>query len=143
MSNLYKQYRTDSNLETSGIFLNYGPNSHGDPMRIRIARAGGANKAFSKALERITRPHRRAIQTGTLSNDLADSLMKEAFAETVVLGWENIEGPEGEILDFTKENVIRVLDDLPDLYADLREQANNVALFREAILDDDLGNSGL
>ena len=143
MSNLYKQYRTDPNLETSGIFLNYGPNSKGDPMRIRIARAGGANKGFSKALERITRPHRRAIQTGTLSNDLSDSLMKGAFAETVILGWENIEGPEGEILDFNKENVIRVLDDLPDLYADLREQANNVALFRETILDDDLGNSGL
>jgi len=139
---LYKLFKTDENLETDGIWLEYGQNEKGEPIRIKIARAGGHNSAFSKALEKATRPYRKAIQTGMLDNKTADKLYKEVFADTVVLDWINVEGPDGKPMEFKRENVLKLFEDLPDLFADLREQANNVALFREEVREADLGNSG-
>ncbi len=139
---LYKLFKTDEHLETDGIWLEYGQNEKGEPIRIKIARAGGHNSAFSKALEKATRPYRKAIQTGLLDNKTADKLYKEVFADTVVLDWINVEGPDGKPMEFKRENVLKLFEDLPDLFADLREQANNVALFREEVREADLGNSG-
>ena len=139
---LYKLFKTNENLETDGIWLEYGQTADGKPIRIKIARAGGHNSAFSKALEKATRPYRKAIQTGMLDNKTADKLYKEVFADTVVLDWINVEGPDGQPMEFKRENVLKLFDDLPDLFADLREQANNVALFREEVREADLGNSG-
>jgi len=45
-------------------------------------------------------------------------------------------------MDFNKENVLKLFEDQPDLFADLREQAKNVALFRDEVRETDLGNSG-
>lgn len=142
MSNLYKNFKTESNLETGGILVQYGLDSKGQPVRFKIARAGGANKAFTRQLERVTKPYRRQIQAGSLDNDLGDRLYRDVFVDTVLLGWENVEGPDGQPLPFNRENAIKLFTDLPDLFADLREQAGNIALFREVVLEEDLGNSG-
>ena len=139
---LYKLFKTNENLETDGIWLEYGQTADGKPIRIKIARAGGHNSAFSKALEKATRPYRKAIQTGMLDNKTADKLYKDVFADTVVLDWINVEGPDGKPMEFQRENVLKLFEDLPDLFADLREQANNVALFRDEVREADLGNSG-
>lgn len=139
---LYKLFKTNENLETDGVWLEYGQTEKGEPIRIKIARAGGHNSAFSKALEKATRPYRKAIQTGMLDNKTADKLYKEVFADTVVLDWINVEGPDGQPMEFKRENVLKLFEDLPDLFADLREQANNVALFREEVREADLGNFG-
>ena len=134
---LYKLFKTNENLETDGIWLEYGQTADGKPIRIKIARAGGHNVAFSKALEKATRPYKKAIQTGMLDNKTA-----EVFAETVVLDWINVEGPDGQPMYFNNENVLKLFEDLPDLFVDLREQSANVALFRDEVRETDLGNSG-
>jgi hypothetical protein len=139
---LYKLFKTNENLETDGIWLEYGQTADGKPVRIKIARAGGHNVAFAKALEKATRPYKKAIQTGTLDDKTATRLYREVFADTVVLGWENVEGPDGQPMEFNNANVLKLFEDLPDLFADLREQANNVALFRDEVRETDLGNSG-
>jgi hypothetical protein len=138
---LYKQFRTDENLEKSGIKLTYGE------VWFYVARAGGANKKFSRILEAKLKPHRRAVQTETMDEKTAEKLMREAYAEGVVLGWGSVKhgegrmtGPDDEALDFTVENVVRVFTDLPDLFADLREQTGKVALFRATVDEADAGN---
>lgn len=140
--NLYKLFKTDEDLEKEGIWIEYGSDDEGAPVRIKVARAGGQNTAFSKALEKATRPHRKALQTGLLDDKTADRLFKNVFADHVVLGWENVTNSAGENLPFNRENVLKLFEDLPDLFTDLREQAANVALFREEIREEDLGNSG-
>jgi len=140
--NLYNAFKTNGDLEKEGVWLEYGDNQGGKPVRILIARAGGKNTAFAKALEKATRPYRKALQLGTLDNSVADRLHREVFAKTVVKGWENVEGPDGELMTFTEENVIKLFTDLPDLFADVREQANSVAIYREEVRESDLGNSG-
>jgi hypothetical protein len=127
----YALFGTDQNMEKKGIVLDYGGFS------IRIARAGGSNKSFAKALELKLKPYRRAMQTDTMDEAVADKLMKEAYAEQVVLGWAStaygegkIPGKDGQAVAFTKEACIQLFSDLPDLYADIREQAQRAVLFK-------------
>lgn len=149
---MYKLFKTDTNLEKGGIIIDYGD------FRVTIARAGGANKRFAKMLEAMTKPYRRAMQTDTMDNEKAIDIMREVYANAVILLWEvrvptgkdgkdeykwikGIEAPDGaDPLPYTKENVADALRALPDLFMDLQEQAAKVSLFRETILEDEAGN---
>lgn len=139
---LYKQFKTDEALETDGIWIEYGTTEAGQPIRIKIARAGGRNTAFSKALERATRPYRKAIQAGSLPKDVVEDLYLDVFARAVVKGLENFEDKDGADLPFTVDSIKYLAKELPDLYADWQEQANRLAVFREEVLEADVGNSG-
>lgn len=142
MQGLYNMFKTNDNLEQSGVYIDYGPNSKKVPIRILIARAGGSNTDFNKALEKSTRPYRKAIASGTLGDGVAEQLYKAAFIAHVIKGWEGVETKDGVELPFTPENVSQLLTDLPDLYTDLKEQSTTLAIFREDLLEADLGNSG-
>jgi len=139
---LYSTFKTDQSLEKDGIVIEYGTDDEENPIRFRVARAGGGNKKFAKQLQIALKPHRRAMQTETMSDALADKIYREVFCKTVLLGWENVTDESGKILDFTFENAMKILSDLPDLFEDLKAQASKVSLFRQEVLDSDLGNSG-
>lgn len=140
MAGPYELFKNDENLETKGVELDYGD------FRITVARAGGTNKKFPKTFEAKTRPYRRAIAAGTLDPEVDRKVMAEVYADSVVLGWARnvknedgsvtvkngvIPGPDGEDIPFTKANVIKLFMDLPDLFADVVEQAGKIGLFRE------------
>lgn len=133
MSNVYEQFETDTSIEKKGIEIDYGSFS------FQIARAGGSNQAYQKCLEKLTRPYRRAIETDNMNPDLAQKLLVEAFSRTVVVGWTNVQGRDGNDMEFTVNNCIALLTDLPELFADLQKQANNASLFKKDILDKDVG----
>jgi hypothetical protein len=137
---LYSQFATDTNQEKDGIFLQYGTNSKGLPVRIKIARAGGSNARFAKILERETKPYRRQIQMETLDEETGQIIQRRVYAKAVILGWENVEDKAGVAIPFTEENVIKVLTDLPDLFIDIRECAAKAALFRSDALESDAKN---
>jgi hypothetical protein len=132
---IYKKFRTDKKVEREGIELEYG-----DGAIFRIARAGGSNKGFKRRMEQVQRKYRRQIHHGLLTEDQGRKVLVEAYADTVILGWENVTDADDNPLDFTRENVIQVLTDLPDLFDDIREQAEDASLFRETIQEADAGN---
>lgn len=141
---MYEDFKTDAAMERDGIVLDYGE------FRVTVARAGGANKQYLKLLEVKTRPHQRAIQAGLLDNERSMAILREAYAETVVRNWEvrredqwvqGIEGADGTLLPFTKENVLTTFQNLPDLFQDLMEQAGRGMLFRAALREQAGGNS--
>lgn len=138
---LYKTFATDKNLETTGITLAYGDNSRGQPIEIDIARAGGANVKFSKVLEAKMRPYRRAVANGSLDEKVALKVLVETYAEAVVVNWRGVLDREGNELEFNRDNVVKVFLDLPDLFMDVQAQAQQAALFREAVLEEVQGNS--
>lgn len=157
MSSLYKQFQSDPKLEKEGILLEYGINDRvlaallADGMAkeeaetkaaicIRIARAGGANVQFSKRMEIVVKPYRRQIQTETIETKQVEKLVRQVYAETVVLGWENVDDKTGKPLEFTVVNCVQVFNDLPDLFLDLQEQAQRAALFRAEVREADAGN---
>lgn len=137
---IFKTFKNDETLEQQGILIQYGENSKGLMEAFRIARAGGTNQRFLKAMERATKPYRRQIQTETIDPKVSKRLYMEAFVDTVLLGWENIEGADGAPLDFNRDNAIKLFTDLPDLFLDLSEQAGKQALFRAEVQDADSGN---
>lgn len=145
---LRKLFKTDKRHETEGVVLDYGET------RIRVARAGGANKPYLKALDRATKPFRRAIATGAFSDERATGILREVYAKTIVLNWETKRGGEwlvgidpedlgvegAELQPVTQENVVKVFENLPDLFTDVRQQAESMALFRTELDEAAAGN---
>ena len=153
---LKSQFATNKSMEVSGIELDYGND------RIRMARAGGANKKFARMLELKTKPFRRAIQAGAMDNDRSIAILAEVYAHTVILGWQvnkgtwdnpkweagidpSDAGDAGEkgtkLLPVTPENIMKVLRYLPDMFIDLQQQAQSGALYREELNEASAGNS--
>jgi hypothetical protein len=140
MSSIYKLFRTDANLEKAGITLSYGQNSKGEPLEFIIARAGGANKRYQERLEAKTKHLRRQIQTDTVDRGQLEEIIREVFAETVVLDWKGVETEDGKPLSFSREACIKLFNDLPDLFTDIQEQAQKSSLFRAEIAEADAKN---
>jgi hypothetical protein len=133
---IYTKFKTDKNREKDGVTLDYG-----DGVMIHIARAGGSNTAYLKAMEKMYRKHRRQIQLETLPEETAAKLLREIWADTVVLGWEGITDEKtGGPIEFSRDACIKLFEDLPDLFVDIREQATSAALFREANKEEDAKN---
>lgn len=138
---LRKTFATDPGVEKTGIELDYG-----EGRVLRIARAGGANVAYAKVLAQLTKPHRKLIQLEMLGNDKAQEIMKEAYAKAVVIGWagvtwDDIRGDGNQDLaPFTVENCVELFTTLPDLFADVQEQASRAVLYRSVTDEGDLGN---
>lgn len=139
--NLYNTFETNKDLERDGIVLDYGFNSKDEPIQIRIARAGGANTKFAKVLEQKMKPYKRAIANDTMDNKVAEKLLIEAYADAVILSWTGVEDREGNSLEFTRDNVVKVLTDLPDLFMDIQAQSQKSALFRAELREAEQGNS--
>ena len=138
--NLFKTFATSQDLERKGIDICYGKNSRGEDIIITIARAGGSNIAYNKAVEARTKNYRRQIQSETLSPEVAESITREIYADAVILGWSGVDDENDQPLEFTHANVITLLTKLPDLFDDLKDQATKAALFRSSILENDSKN---
>ncbi|MFZ4857906.1 MAG: hypothetical protein ACOYL3_16070 [Desulfuromonadaceae bacterium] len=132
---LYSMFKTSDRREKEeGVVLDYGT------AKIRIARAGGSNRRYSDLLTKKLRPFKRQLENETMDPDAGTRVMAEVYADTVILGWEGVQNAEGKNLDFNRDNVIKIMTDLPDLFRDIQEQALKMANFREAELDDDRKN---
>ncbi len=141
---MYDVFETDENLESSGIFIDYGD------FRVKIASAGQGNKAYVRYAEKKLKPVRKALDAGALSNERSQALMAGIYAKTIILDWQllvdgewqqGIEGREGDVLPFNEENVEATLKALPRLFTDIQEQAMSLANFRKQELEDEGKNS--
>lgn len=136
---LRKTFKTDRNAEIDGVWIEVGINDHnGRPIRIRISRMSQSNKRYTKELNRVTKPHQSAIQNDAMDNDLARKMLQEVFADTILLEWDNL--PKSELtgndddkddLEFTRDNVLALFKELPDMYDDWEARANKASAFRE------------
>lgn len=136
---IYDRFKTNTNFEKTGVWVDLGV------ARIKVARAGGSNQAYQRRLTALTKPHRRAIQSGNMDNDLLQDLLAQVYASDVILDWETkddmgnyhkgIENSDGEIVPVNYDNVYRVLTDLPDLFSEITEYASAGDLFNAQMLD--------
>lgn len=136
MASIYEGFATDQSAEVKGIVLDFG--EYG---RFTVARAGGSNRAYTKMLEAETRPYRRQIENGLMSAEAADAIVKKVFAHTVVLRWEDVPGEDGEFIPYSRENCLKLLTDLPELFATIRDEAAKAANFRQQDAEGDVKNS--
>jgi len=132
---LYKLFKTDPRCETEGVTLDYG-----DGVKIRIARAGGSNKNYIKAMDRLGRKYHRELGLDILPEETATRLYQELYADSVILGWEGVSDEAGNLLPFSREAVLKVFADLPDLWNDVRAQAQSIELFRADLTEREAKN---
>ncbi len=142
---MYDTFETDGNLEKNGVWLDYGD------FRIRVASAGQGNKNYVRYAEKKLKPVRQAMNAGSLSNERSMSLLADIYSKTIVLDWQvrvedgewsqGIEDKEGNIIAFNEENVKEAFHNLPRLFIDVQEQAQSLANFRSAELEDETKNS--
>lgn len=122
MANIYKVFRNDK-LENTGIILNYGDFS------IKIKRAGGLNKDYLKSLAKHGKENKLAMKNDTIDDEKSRIIFARIYAESIVIGWENVEDKNGEIA-FNYDNCLKLLIELPDLFDDIQKCASDVSLFR-------------
>lgn len=134
MSSPYELFETNEAHERKGVELDYGDFS------ITVARAGGSNRAYQKALETKTKPIRRALAAGQVDPKRTSAIMREVFAETVVIGWKDVTDKNGKKLPFNTANAVKLFKDLPDLFNDVMQQASSFQLFQDVDTENDEGN---
>lgn len=130
----YAIFETDTDLETKGRWIDYGVAGE-----YLIARAGGSNRKYADLLSKRMKPYRRQIDTGTMNNEKAKTILIQTFVDAILLGWKNVNGRDGNPLEFTRENAIQLMTDLPSLMEDLQKQAMNFSVFRRHEVEKDLG----
>lgn len=143
---MYDVFETDENLETSGIWVDYGD------FRIKIASAGQGNKKYIRYAEKALKPIRKAMQAGAVSNERSNTIMADIYAKTIILGWETsvdgkmVNGIEprekgADLLPVNENTIQETFLNLPNLFIDIQEQANSMSNFRKEELEEEAGNS--
>lgn len=122
---IYKAFKADETLEREGVWLDFG-----DYGRFRIARSGGSNQAYNAKVAAAFKPYRRQYETGTLEEDKAREVLSSVFADTIILGWENVFGESGEPMEFNRGNALKLMNELPELYRMIREESDKFANFK-------------
>lgn len=142
MSGLFKQYKTNSAKEVEGVKVEFleAQNDDGTIPTFIIARTGSSNKAYSKAVENATRPYRRQIELKTLKNEVAEKLMLPVFVDTVLKGWQNVQNESGERIEYSRDAAIKLMEDLPDVYQRLQEEAGTLSNFLEQAVEEEAKN---
>ena len=150
---LSKHFKTVKELEKTGVRVEYGTNSKGKPIAFMIARSGGATQEYLNYLEAICKPHRHAIQTQRIDNEILKGLLQKAFIAKCLKGWENVEAEwaplvkdlatDSEVyqdLAFTPENAERLYEEMPDLLDDHMELASKNAMYLSEVRKADAKN---
>lgn len=139
-------FKTDAQKEVKGIEIVYPANEDGSIPTFIVSRMSQSNPRYSKALEEAVRPHRHLQRTGQLSADISTKIVAQAFVNGCLLGWKNVKfgdivgGHNKEDAPFNADNALKLFQRLPDLFADLQEQASQLASFRDAELEEDAKN---
>jgi len=140
---MYDTFETDPNMEQEGVFLDYGE------FRVRIGHAGQGNSRYVRYAEKKLKPVRKAMEAGALGNKRSMEIMIDIYSESIIFDWQvrdgenwksGIEARDGSILPFNKENVEITLRALPNLFLDIQQQAQSIANFRKAELEEEAGN---
>lgn len=128
------KFKTDLNRELDGVWVDIGKEA-----RLKIARIG--NPAYKETFRRLAKPYQRQIRTGTLSDEVAERILAQSLAESVLLDWEGLE-ENGKPLPYSKKAALDLLTnpqlkDFRDLVAEL---ANESELFHQQDVDEAEGN---
>ena len=125
---LERAFGSDKTSEKNGVWVDYGPD-----LGIKVRRAGRMNKDYVRAFEKATRTFRKRERLGIETPpEQADKILRQVFAETIVIDWKGIDDP------CTPENIVRYFEEYPDLFDDIRVVASG----REIFTSDIKGDSG-
>lgn len=134
-------YITDRNKEAEeGVWIRFG-----GQVAMRILRAGGANKDFTRAFQTAIKPYERQLKKGTLDPEVSDEVMRRVYARHVVKEWHGVIDTEtGKSVPFSPDACEAWLRQFPEAFNELVNIATELATFAQDEANDakaELGNS--
>lgn len=136
---IFDVFGTDTKREKEGAIFEYGD------IKVRVARAGGANAKFNRLMIAKMQPYRRLLQAQQNKIDdhtvaLLRRIQTEVFAEAVVLGWEGVFDRDGAPIPYSKPDCLKLLQALPDFFDPLAVFAQDMSNFQGGIDENDVKN---
>jgi hypothetical protein len=126
-------YITDQEVESKlGVWL---PPFPGD-RRFKVLRAGGSNKKFARAFQQMLRPYRKQLNKDMLDPDVADRLLREAYAQHIVVDWKNINDADGNPVPCTPDNVLDFFNAFPEIFSEISGYAQEMGTFSAEYLEE-------
>lgn len=127
MSNLFEKYETDSNKETLGVRITFEDNV------FICRRAGGSNRlhAFAQAAAAVELKAQYESEDEAVASWANNEIALRAFADAVIIGWENVLGRDNKPLEFTKENFLDLMRSCPEVWNHVRFEARDIDNFRK------------
>jgi len=129
--NIYALFETDTTMEQQGVVVDFGPYG-----RFKVARASGNNIKYTEAFKRFNKPFQKMLKRNTMPEALAKKLLAQVYAESIILAWEGILDRDNRPIPFSKENVVKVLLDLPDLFTQIIAESQNAESYRKEYVED-------
>ena len=133
MSNLYAKYETAPEKERGGVPVDI------DGAVFHIRRAGGHNRAYRYALAIAARGFSGVLKNASdnpqAAFDAQDDITQMAFAEAVVIGWDGVDGRDGQPLEFSKANFLDLVRSCAPVWDQLRAAAIDDERFKATLED--------
>jgi hypothetical protein len=143
---LNKLFKTDSDKQREGIWLEISENANGTICRMKIRPMGASNKEFVTKATSIRKKYSHRLKS--MGNEKQNELAMEAFIGTVLIDWENVEdyrikvaeGQKAPLMEFNEENAKFLLKDLPQLYELISAESTDIENFIQKDIEEDLKN---
>lgn len=133
----FNDYRQDQDQESGrGIDLDFG-----EGRIITIHRAGGSNSRYAKVFAEKTAPFIRRGRLKKLDIETDDRLMREVYAEAVIIGWKGITS-NGKPVEFNVPNVLSFLEEMPEVFLEIRVRASDASKFLQTRMEEDAESLG-
>jgi hypothetical protein len=127
-----EQLMLDKEKMSKGVWKDFIPFTG---VKVRLLIASSANQGYIEAVSKIIRDNLKEVRDD-VDGRKQHELLKPAIAEHILLGWENIDGPDGNALPYSIEAALKLLNtpELFHLYDWVRVQAEITANFRKELL---------
>lgn len=122
MLDIFAQFATDENAESSGVWREIGGGAE-----LLIARLG--NRQYGKLLNKVFEANKKVLDLGDdVADKKSDELMVEVLAKTVLLGWKNVSF-KGEVLEYSVEKA-KMLLSIKDFRRQVTQLADEMDAYR-------------
>jgi hypothetical protein len=145
-------FKTDKIKETQGVWVKFILGDE-DWFEVKIARAGGANSRFDKAVAKIRKPYETAIKLDAISGETLAEIARLSVTEGgIIQGWRTWDRVEKRVRDgeyeydvnefenASPENLQLMFKEAPDLLEKILNKAYEFGMFREQELEADAKN---
>jgi len=115
----FSEFVTDKKLEEEGVWIEYAQG-----FSMLVARLG--NSKCQSYLRKLRKPYTRQIQKGTLSDEVAQDLLKKAISKYVLLDWKGLIEDNGKSIPYSEEKALELLS-----HRDFLEAVTDLAMDQE------------
>lgn len=129
-TNLDVTFKTDPKLAEEGVVF-----AINDDISFKVRHLSQNNPRVKAAFTKYYKPYARQVELQTLDPKKDREIQAQIFVDTCLVGWIGVES-DGKPLEFTRENALKLFEELPELFDTLWRYGNDFQNYRE-----DLGNS--